>query len=966
MTDPPRGVPPGPVARSAVLTAVTGALADLDLPAGRPERRLAWEVVGEPGTGKTWTLEHLRIAARDQGRSVLAGRARQSWRDMSYRPLVGALEALCQQQLVSALGRTPAPPTSPETRRLIGELLPRADAPAPGRARDWRALFEELARPCGLVVVLDDMHWADPATVNLVGQLLRRPPAAPVLLALGYRPRQLGARLAGVLAAADRLERVTLAPLPVAEAHALLGPDTDRATALARHAAADGNPRYLAAVADADAWQLTPGIDGMLALTALPSAVQEATDAELAGLSRAAHVVGWAAAVAADTVDPGLLAAVADLDAADVSRGVDELLDHDLIRQCGTSPRYRLRHPVVRFALYGAPDESWRRAAHLRAATALARRGAGPLVLAHHLARSGRGVTPRLAVRLAAAAVPAATGTPTATARVLTEVLRRMPHGGPWTAVRDPLCAQLAHALALAGQLPASRQVARDLLRQPAVHGDARARAMATYALAARLLGDTAAQTEALRRYTETAHAADDTAAALVALEWATTALLAGDGRQAFHAAARVWHAAERRGDRPLEAAARAVGALAAAVNGDVPAANRHRDRAALLVDAFADGELARCLAAAAALGWCEVLLEHHTAAARHLRRALAVAAGSGQRHLAPHLFAGAAVARQLAGDLTDATRAADDALAAADTLGSDDLRAMAFTIRCAIALCGGDRDTAVRAGELAVAAGGARPGRWSPAAGIALAHARLAARPGPAHVATLLRAGGGPGLPGVPPVHRAVCYAALVHAELSRDRQAAAADWLHRLESSARHVPELLRPAGYALLARARLLLATGQPVAAQPLASEAAATFTRAGAALDIARCDLITGLAATRLGRRAQALSDLKRAQVAFADAGAPGLHRAAVRALRRLGHRTGYADAGSPLTDRESEVARLVAAGHTNAQVAARLALSPRTVDAHLRHIFEKLGVANRTALAAAVTRLPPQPTLTLPT
>lgn len=978
------GQPGRRAVREAEVAAATAALTALDRPTRGTRSRVVLEVVGDPGMGKTWLLARLQAAARDQGRLVLAGSARQTWCGLPYRPLAGAVETLLQQELVTALDRAPTHPISPEARRLMGALLSRADIPgeptrqdARARRRDWMALLDQLARPRGLVVVLDDLHWADTGTVTLIGELLRHPPTAPLLLALAYRPRQVSVRLASMLAAgaaADTVERMVLAPLSLDDAHAFLGPDTDPTAVPAKHAASGGNPRYLAAVAEADTWQLTPGIDGMLGLVTPPTAVRDAIDAELVRLSDNARVVAWAAAVAADTVDGGLLAAVAGTGTSDTSRGIDELLGHDLLRHSGTSPGHRCRHPVVRAVLYAEAGDAWRRAAHLRAATALARRGAGPLVVAHHLARSRRGITPRLAAQLIEAAVPASIAAPAATARLLTEVLGRIPRDGPWSAARDLLCAQLAHALVLSGQLSASRRVTRELLQQPVVRPDARARAVATHAMATRLLG-CPEPVSTLRRYEQVAlGGGDDAARAQLALERTTTGLLTGDDTGARAAAERAWTDAVGRGDRPWEATARAVGVLIEVASGDVWAATRHRDHTARLVDALTDGELARCLGAVAALGWGEVLLERHDDAARHLHRGLAVATCNGQRHLEPYLFAGIAAARQLAGRLIDATHAADDALAAADTLGSDELRAMALTVRCAIAICGGDRDTAVRAGELAIAAGGTGSGRWLLVAGVARAQARLAAgRPGEAQIAELVRAGGGPDLPAVPSIHRAICYASLVHAELSRGRPAAAGGWLEQMEAAARQTPTLLRPTGYALLARAWLLLASGLPAAARPYAAEAAATFARAGAVLDVGRCQLVTGVAEGRLGQRGRALCELKQAQAVFAQAGAYGLHRGAVRALRRLGHRAHdgapapVRAAASPLTRRETEVATLVAAGHTNAEVAALLELSRRTVDAHLRHIFSKLGVANRAALAAAVTRsgvTTPRPPATL--
>jgi DNA-binding CsgD family transcriptional regulator len=65
--------------------------------------------------------------------------------------------------------------------------------------------------------------------------------------------------------------------------------------------------------------------------------------------------------------------------------------------------------------------------------------------------------------------------------------------------------------------------------------------------------------------------------------------------------------------------------------------------------------------------------------------------------------------------------------------------------------------------------------------------------------------------------------------------------------------------------------------------------------------------------------------------------------------------------SPLTAREFEVARLVAAGNTNRQIAAELFLSPKTVGSHVEHILTKLGVARRAEIAAWVAALPPAST-----
>jgi DNA-binding CsgD family transcriptional regulator len=96
-------------------------------------------------------------------------------------------------------------------------------------------------------------------------------------------------------------------------------------------------------------------------------------------------------------------------------------------------------------------------------------------------------------------------------------------------------------------------------------------------------------------------------------------------------------------------------------------------------------------------------------------------------------------------------------------------------------------------------------------------------------------------------------------------------------------------------------------------------------------------------------------LTEAEAAFSGFGAVRRRDEATRELRRLGRRViRPAQAGEgPLTAREKEIADLVAEGRTNREIAERLVLSPRTIDAHLRTIYAKLGVRSRVELAREV-------------
>ena len=125
--------------------------------------------------------------------------------------------------------------------------------------------------------------------------------------------------------------------------------------------------------------------------------------------------------------------------------------------------------------------------------------------------------------------------------------------------------------------------------------------------------------------------------------------------------------------------------------------------------------------------------------------------------------------------------------------------------------------------------------------------------------------------------------------------------------------------------------------------------------------ARARLAEGRALAAAGDRAAAVEALVAAEAAFDGFGALRRRDEAVRELRRLGHRVLRA-AGDPadgplaaLTAREREIAMLVAAGRTNREVAEQLVLSARTIEAHLRNVYGKLGVRSRVELTRAVER-----------
>jgi len=172
----------------------------------------------------------------------------------------------------------------------------------------------------------------------------------------------------------------------------------------------------------------------------------------------------------------------------------------------------------------------------------------------------------------------------------------------------------------------------------------------------------------------------------------------------------------------------------------------------------------------------------------------------------------------------------------------------------------------------------------------------------------------------------------------------------------------------GFELLAEAEVLPAD-RPALAADLAEARGEDPARVAAALrampgmaaagpaapfTAARLRLAEGRA---LADRSEAIAALLEAEAAFASFGALRRRDEAVRELRRLGHRVRARPAtsgDSDLTAREREIAELVAAGRTNREVAAQLVLSERTIEAHLRNVYAKLGVRSRVELTRRLT------------
>jgi DNA-binding CsgD family transcriptional regulator len=163
---------------------------------------------------------------------------------------------------------------------------------------------------------------------------------------------------------------------------------------------------------------------------------------------------------------------------------------------------------------------------------------------------------------------------------------------------------------------------------------------------------------------------------------------------------------------------------------------------------------------------------------------------------------------------------------------------------------------------------------------------------------------------------------------------------------------------------AAAEVALHRDDPATAAAHALRAVQAADAVGAVVTAALSRGLAGRALAAAGETTHATVELQRAAADLDACGAARRCAAVEQELRRLGHRRlhrrtrpGDADAAglAALTGREWEVARLVADRRTNAQIAAELFLSPKTVETHIRNLFGKLDVSSRVEIARAVER-----------
>ncbi|GHE50523.1 helix-turn-helix transcriptional regulator [Streptomyces capitiformicae] len=925
----------------------------LDRLADRGRGPAVVDVTGAAGIGKSRLVSEFCGRARERGMTVLRGRATEYERHLPYRPLADALADLDNGH---------------------EDASPFADAHSTDRFALQRSVADHLVRIAeaggGLVVALDDVHWADPASLELLDHLVRHPPRrAPVVIVVARRERQTSAPLAASLfrgVEAGTVLRLELGPLDESACLAALAPGLPSGLAAELYAASEGNPLYFLALLQAGR----------------PAGLSSLLLDELTPLSDAQRRTAQAVAVLGDHATPALVAAVTGRQESELDADFRELAARDLAGP-GPDGRWTLRHPVLRALVHDTTDPTLRTLMHRLAAAELARLGAPVTERAHHVERSLTGWDPPAVAVLTKAAEQAAATAPASSAHWLGVALAHLPDQSAYGALRRDLMLRRAEALGVCGGLRESRDLLHEVisLSPPGTDDGVRASAVALCAVMERHLGRYAEAVALLRRELARGSGLSPAETVQLGLELGSSAPHASSYPDVHDDVARTLELARSLGDEVAEAGALAITALGESYEGNTRAAAEAADRAAALVDSLTDQDLAGLCEPLARLSWAEAFLERYADAERHAARGLAVARRGGLLYVVPHLLLCTSHVHILTLRLGSAIELAEEAETIARGIGSDELLAFVLASKAQAlipALPPGD-GTALTVAEEAVARAGSGTRWWASIAWCMLGYAAIYAGDTARARAAVLRAGG-EDLSGLQPSMRPLFLEILVTAAVTAGDHDEARRWAERARKEAERLGLAAQRAS-ALRSSAHIPLADSDVGAAADLFEQAAEEALCGGTPLWETLTLLLGAPLTASAGRPARARAMWERARWLSAEADAQllvGLAEAIRPAVftepaSEASPGTGVgpdATPGTPssspsrgqaplelstLSPREREIAALVAEGLTSPAIAERLFLSPRTVETHLSRIYRKTGVTSRAALAALQVR-----------
>lgn len=904
---------------------VLAALLESDLPGPA-----AVVLEGEAGIGKTTLWSAGVERGRELGYCVLSCRPSEAERALPFCSLGDLLAPVVDSGL---------PQLSPPLRLALEvALLQRAppDEPADTLAlsRAVHAVLDGLVRSGPLLVAIDDAQWVDQSSAQTLAFALRRLDGSPLRALISHRGTPSGPLLG--LEDGRELERLLVGPLGAQHLERLVAAQFDIELTPSRLAKlqemSGGNP-YLALEIMRALQVRRPPLDPDFSFP-VPEGIGALLRDRIAGLTEGG-ADALVLAAAAPQATASLLTGVTGR-----SEDVQELLAAGILEPAGE--RLRFSHPLLATVAYEDADPGVRRAAHARLAEAAGEAEERAL----HLALATDSPDASIADELdAVAARVHRRGAPAAAAELSEHACRLTPEDRReqlWARVRRGAEYNLA-----AGETARGRE-----LLEKAV--DSRAPGPERADLLVRLgqISYTSGEVPAANALFEQAlgEAGDDASPRVAAQQaLAFTAMFAGDMRVALEHARAALDGAERLGDRGRLALALSGFGLQEFLSG--AGLDRACFERALRLEPHVPDVPVEWLPTYTYAGVAMFADELEISRELHERLYWSCLDRGDERALPTLLFPMSRL-ECAAGNWALASRYANEAVERSQrtgqaTLGANALAALAL-VRCLVGDGAGARAAAEEGLGIAVQAGANAPLVWITAA---LGFLELSlGDPAGAHawLAPLSERVTASGLaePGVVRFVPDYIEALIALGEIEQARQP-----LLLLENRGR---ALDRVSARAAASRCRALLESGlgNLDEARTSVAEALAQHERLGQPFELGRTLLVEGMIERRAKERGAARRTLTRALDLFDSLGAALWAEKAAAELARI---PGRAPSAGELSETERLVVELVSEGLSNKEIAARLFVTVRTVEANLSKVYAKLGVRSRTELASRHSR-----------
>ena len=891
----------------------------LDAPDGLPAAAI---VAGEAGIGKTALWITAVDAGQALGYTVLSSRPAEAEARFSFSGLA---------DLVGGVAGRVLPELPTPQRRALETALALSDAEEPVEERlvafALLTALRRLAEENRVLLAVDDVQWLDAPSVALLGYVLSRfesEPVAALFTARGEVPDWLRRE-----AAEDRLLVLEPGPLSVGAVHELLrtrlGAALPRPVLLRIWKTSGGNPFFaleLGRALERRGRALSPGEE-----LPLPPSLGELVQERLEGVGKGAlEVARVVAALAEPTVRLVELATDARVS------GLEQALADSLLELDGE--RLRFTHPFLASAVSSGATPAERRALHRR----LARIVPEPEARARHLALAAAGADDEAASALEDAAQHArARGAPAAAAELAEQALRLTPAVGSADRHRRMLAAADRHFDA--GDIGRALTLLEEA-EPKAPRGPTRAAVLLRLARLRAEVGGPDDATALLHEALEEA-SGDDELVAWILLELGEFARRSEGAEKALRYVEAAVDAAARVADDELNC--RVLGTYALVhFNAGRGIAEEAMERALVLEAALAEGSAG--MAATPFLVHVLVWSGQLARARETIERWLTWASARDHMDVSDaHWYL--ALLEWRVGNWDAATHAASAAVALGEQFGRE-MTTIGSWPSAVVAAHRGDVDRARELVRRGLAAPGVPPvaqagfewvlGFLDLSVGDyrgALEHLDRQSHPASLNEPVMQR-----WLPDL-------LDALLAAGELER-AEGALVPWEERARA-------LDRPWALAIAARTRALLYAARRDLESAFAcfDESLAEHARAQDPFQHARTLLALGATQRRAKQRGAARATLEQALAVFARLPAPLWAEKARAELARIGGRA----PSQGLTEAERRIARLVAEGRTNREVASALFLTERSVETVLSRVYGKLGVRSRTELAGRFAR-----------